>query len=363
MTALVVTAGCSSASSDTFSAQKPGDAGADVADDVTSDAADDVRREPEPDAAEDAPVDVENAYAPVGSGTLQKLSYAGPEGTRDYLLYEPAGYDGTPLPLVVALHGCSQTASHFAYVTGFNQLADAKGFLVAWPEQTLAANSGGCWNWFLPGHQQRTTGEAAIIAGIVQEVKGTHAVDDERVYATGISAGAAMAIVMAAVFPDRFAAVSSVEGCPFQGTPCIGSASVLPAETLAGYAFQAMGSYARAVPVMVVQGDIDFNVPLANGELIVQQWLGVADRADDGSSNQSVSRQPDHTDKGTAPGGHSYDTAVYVDGNGAPLVERWLVHGLGHAWPGGAPAVAYSDPMGPSATEESYRFFEAHPMP
>ncbi len=315
----------------------------------------------DPDVIADA--DPPDLDATVGGGELLSRSYVGPAGTRDYLLYVPAGYDGTPRPLLVALHGCSQTPSHFAYISKFNLLADAKGFLVVWPEQVVAANTSLCWNWFLPGHQRRDVGEAAILAGMVDEVSGTHAVDPKRVHAVGVSAGAAMSVVLGAVFPDVFASIGSVEGCPFKGTPCVGSPSALPASVLAQYVVDAMGSHARPVPLFAVQGTLDTSVLPANGELLVQQWVRAGDQVDDGQDNGSIPVSPDHVDTGTAPNGHSYETDVYLDASGDVFVERWLVSGLGHAWPGGAPAIAYSDPKGPSATEESYRFFEAHPMP
>jgi poly(hydroxyalkanoate) depolymerase family esterase len=270
---------------------------------------------------------------------------------------------GTPLPLVVALHGCDESAAHFAYVSQLNWLADTERFIVAWPEQTAVANTLLCWNWFLTAHQQRDTGEAAIIAGITRSVAQEFPVQPDRIHAVGISAGGAMALVEGVVFPDLYASVATVAGCPFQGTPCLGAPSSLSGDALASLAFQAMGAHARALPVFVMQGDADFNVTPANGELIVQQFLGVADRADDGASNDSVSRQPAQSSSGSVPGGHDYDIDVYEDAEAHPIVERWLVHGMGHAWSGGAVAITYSDPAGPDASFESYRFFKQHPMP
>jgi poly(hydroxyalkanoate) depolymerase family esterase len=360
---LVASAGCSASSGQTYDTDL--DAGADVVDDVVSE-------ESGPEDAADAGIDAEldapveedaDLDAAVGGGELLSRTYVGPEGTRDYLLYVPAGYDGTPRPLVLALHGCSQSASQFAYVSGYNHLADQKGFLVVWPEQNIMANASMCWNWFLPGHQGRTVGEAAILAGMVGDVAGSHAVDPKRVHAVGISAGAAMSVVLGAVFAEKFASIGSVEGCPFNGTPCVGSPSLLPASTLAQYVVDAMGTNARPVPLFVIQGTLDMNILPQNAELLVQQWLRAADAVDDGVTNGSISTTADHTDTGTALNGHAYKTDVYLDGAEDVFVERWLITGLGHAWPGGATAIAYSDPQGPSATEESYRFFEEHPMP
>ena len=365
---LVVWTGCST-STGTF--DSPSDPILDAAAEVSTDAMADGEAVGPGDAetegsATDVYPDMDNdgmdLEAAAGDGTLLERSYVGPEGTRDYLLYEPAGYDGTPRALVVALHGCSQSASHFATASGYNRLADQHGFIVVWPEQSLLANTALCWNWFLPGHQRRDVGEAAVIAAIVGEVGKTHALDPKRIHAVGMSAGAAMAVVLGAVFPDVFASIGSVEGCPFQGTPCVGSASVLPAATLATYVVSAMGARTRPVPLFAIQGSLDINVPPANGDLLVKQWVLAADVVDDNLSNQSISSFPHHVSDDSAHG-YSFRRSVYVDGAGKDFIEYLEVKGLGHAWPGASVSLAFSDTQGPSATEGSWHFLEAHPMP
>jgi poly(3-hydroxybutyrate) depolymerase len=122
------------------------------------------------------------------------------------------------------------------------------------------------------------------------------------------------------------------------------------------------GPHARPVPVFVVQGDADSAIPVGNGEAIVQQALWAADLAD-GDPLGSVPKRPLHTDSLTAAGGESYDLDHYVDRMGAPFAERWLVHGLGGYWPGGPAQATLTDPMGPAATDASWAFFSAHPLP
>ena len=268
-------------------------------------------------------------------------AYAGEAGTRGFKLYVPAGYrtDGSA-PLLVMLHGCTQDPADFAAGTRMNALAEMHGALVVYPEQPATANPQKCWNWYLPDHQAGSAGEPAIIAGITRQVMEKFRVDPRRVYVAGVSAGAAMALILAATRPDLYAAVGAHSAVPFRAASNV--AEALGAMRTGGSADAAVGS---GVPLIAFHGAADAVVNPANAERISAQWA----------------RGTHPTQSRDTAGGYSYSRSVYRDSAGRILHERWIVDGLGHAWSGGAPEGTYTDPRGPDATGEMMRFFLEHP--
>lgn len=300
---------------------------------------------------------------PARADHMSTREYTNEAGTRPYYLFAPPAARTGGKPLVVYLHGCTQRAEVASEGTRWNDLATAEGFAVVYPEQVPEANGSRCWNWFDPEHQRRDAGEPSIIAGITSEVTAELDVDPNRVYVAGISAGGAMSVVMGATYPDLYAAMGIHSGCEYEGLPCLSSVSALPPAVAGQRAYAAMGQHARVVPFLVAQGDSDLVVPAPNAEIVVDQWLTTNDWADDGEDNGSVDRDPYQTTTGEADAGYSYEVDHYRAPDGCPLAERWLVHGLGHAWSGGDPDAGdqYADPDGPDMARQMYRFFLAHP--
>jgi poly(hydroxyalkanoate) depolymerase family esterase len=298
-----------------------------------------------------------------GDGLWISGTFTSAAGQRDYKAYVPPGYrPGVPLPLVTLLHGCAVSADQMDALTRFSSLAAQRSFIVAYPIQSPLANPSLCWNWFDPRNQQRGAGEAAIIAGITRALTQAFSVDGKRIFVIGASAGGAMSVIMGATYPDLFAALGVVAGCEYGGAPCsaLGGPDPLAQGRLA---YQAMGAFARVVPLVVFHGDADLVAAPINGAEVVQQWLASDDYADDGQHNGSIATTPSVDETGQVAGGRGYEHRRFSDGNGAPLIDYYIIHGAGHAWPGGPAGVIFTDPGGPDATALSYDFFLSHARP
>jgi poly(hydroxyalkanoate) depolymerase family esterase len=305
------------------------------------------------------------------AGTFIQYTYSGPAGSRPYFVYTPAGYNpATRVPLIVMLHGCLQNPIDFANGTAMDNLADAKQFIVVYPQQTNAADPIECWHWYLPAHQSRGAGEPAIIAGITQTVVATTTswnIDSTRIYLGGFSAGAAMAVIMGATYPDIYAAIGEESGLEYAAA---WDANSRDAAELGGgpdpygqgkLAYSAMGPYARVVPVITFHGSSDTIVVPTNGDQVVKQW-GVTDILASKNTYHPQFTSPYSTTVGQAPGlqGHPYTVRTWLDDFGHEVQQYWSVVGMGHAWSGGSTAGTDTDPNGPSATQAMYTFFLAH---
>jgi poly(hydroxyalkanoate) depolymerase family esterase len=306
------------------------------------------------------PVDRADTRGSAG-GRFVERSYTNRFGTRAYKLYIPSGYIGQAVPLIVMLHGCTQSPDDLATGTRMNLLAEEHTFLVAYPAQAAAANSSRCWNWFEAADQQRGRGEPSLIAGITCEVVGEYHVAADRVYVAGMSAGGAMAAIMGATYPDIYAAIGVHSGL------APGAAHDLPS------AFSAMrqgqpsttrrnartGGSSRTLPAILFHGDRDTTVHPRNGDhLLTHHWT--ANRGAPDATGGEAPRVRER--RGRVSGGYAYTCATYHDANGRAIVERWTVHGLGHAWSGGSLPGSYTDPKGPDASAEMLRFFHEHPL-
>ncbi len=295
---------------------------------------------------------------PVPNGAQFSAStFSGKDGSRSYKLYVPSRYRGEPVPLIVMLHGCTQSPDDFAAGTRMNELAEEGTFLVAYPAQPTSANAQKCWNWFNPGDQGRDRGEPALIAGITRQLMRDYAVDPARVYVAGLSAGGATAAIMGVAYPDLYAAIGVHSGLACGVARDVPSAFTAMRQGGAAAPRRAGGSSAtgtpeRIVPTIVFHADRDTTVHPSNGDHVMAQAAGPS-----GSGLRSS------VERGQVPGGHGYQRIVWADATGSPVLEQWVIHGGGHAWSGGSANGSYTDPRGPDASREMLRFFLEHPHP
>lgn len=301
------------------------------------------------------------ALAP-SAGEFVSGFFSHPEGDRHYKLYVPAPRgDHQPVPLLVMLHGCTQDPDDFAIGTGMNELARERGFFVLYPAQAVNANMSRCWNWFMRRHQRRDSGEPALLADMTRDVMERHTIDPSRVYVAGLSAGGAMAAILAQTYPDLYAAVGVHSGLAHGAAHDVPSAVAAMKEADVGHRrwpYQPLlpvpGMVLR-VPTIVFHGDDDTTVHPLNGEQVIAACVGSEEPALDGAAQVRI-------EQGHTPAGLAYTRSTYLHANGEALAEHWMVHGVGHAWSGGHAGGSYTDARGPDASQEMLRFFLQHPQ-
>ena len=262
-------------------------------------------------------------------------------------------------PLVVALHGCTQTADAYDYGTGWSSLSDSLGFAVVYPQQQPANNPMNCFSWFLPGDIARGHGEALSIREMVEHAIATFAADRRKVFVTGLSAGGAMASVMLATYPEVFAGGAIIAGLPYGCASNVQQAFEAMFEEQ-GHAAQALGDRVRAASrhrgpwpkLSVWHGTSDPIVKPVNGEDIIRQWTNVHGLSDAPSYQESIGR---HTRR------------VWNDANGMALIEAFSISGMAHGVPlattdgesCGAAGAFFLD-VGISSTHHIARFWRLH---
>ena len=279
----------------------------------------------------------------VAAGEFGSGSFANGAGHRDFKLFVPDRYHGQELPLIVMLHGCTQNPDDFAAGTRMNTVANEHDCLVLYPQQSTAANSSLCWNWFSALDQQRDQGEPSIIADLTREIIATYGIDRHRIFIAGMSAGGAMALILAVAYPDLYSAVGVHSGIPYQAARNVLTAMSVMRRGAEDYVVISL----KDVRVIVFHGGTDKTVNPLNGEQVILQLLGTASAHPGKLSTVQTG----------ATNGRSYDRKTFRDLDGTTVAEHWSVHKTGHAWSGGSAAGSYADPSGPNASYEMVRFF------
>ena len=263
--------------------------------------------------------------APARPSRLHEItSFGSNPGNLRMHVYMPDGIDPSP-PLVVALHGCTQTADAYDYGAGWSDLADRLGFILVFPEQQAANNPKNCFSWFLPGDTVRDSGEARSIREMIAQAIAKYGVDRSRIFVTGLSAGGAMASVMLATYPEIFAGGAIIAGLPY------GSASTMQEAFEAMFnerapSSRALGDLVRAASkhhgpwpkISVWHGTADTVVRPSNGDHIIRQWI-------------DVQKLPDRPSEEEQNGSHA--RRVWKDATGATRIEAYSINGMAHGVP------------------------------
>lgn len=278
----------------------------------------------------------------------------GPAGARRYHLYIPPGLAlkaDEKLPLLVMLHGCGQTGGDLAAATRMNRLAARERFLVLYPEQERMANAHGCWNWF-ERRNGKAQAEAATLLAAVDKVARRYPVDLARVAVAGLSAGASMAVLMAALYPQRFCAVAMHSGVAPGTAESAATALAAMHGRRAAHLPEPLGvslnrgatpSVLPLPPLLVLHGDADGVVSVRNAAATALLWAdALGARA---GALRTLQRGQRHAMRVT-----EFKT------RGRTVVALREVAGLAHAWSGGVAQLPFSDPAGPDASALVWAF-------
>ena len=297
-----------------------------------------------------------SAAAPTPAAPGEFAWHTGTNGVaqRAYRLYVPTRPAAEPMPLIVMLHGCKQDPDDFARGTRMNALAEEHGFLVAYPAQTVRANGSNCWNWFSRSEQARGGEEPSVIAAIVRQIGAMHPVDEASVFVAGLSAGAAMAVILGETYPEVFRGVAAHSGLAVGAAHDVASAFAAMQGRGAPAEFRGRPSRnkerfadarGQAVRTLVIHGDADTTVAAANADAIVAHAV------------EAFGDTLTVTDDRQQAGGRDCTVTCHLGADGQVAIERWTLHGAGHAWSGGDAAGSYTDARGPDASAAIVRFF------
>ncbi|EPX65154.1 Flagellar hook-length control protein FliK [Cystobacter fuscus DSM 2262] len=269
----------------------------------------------EPPPAEETPV------GQVNSALTQVTSFGSNPGNLKMWKHVPADMPANA-PLVVAMHGCTQTAAAYTNA-GWNALADQLKFYVIYPEQQSANNQNACFNWFEPGDIARGSGEALSIKQMVDKMKADVSIDPSRVFVTGLSAGAAMSHVMAATYPDVFSGAAIMAGIPYKcattmtdAFSCMSPGVGKTPDQWASLVRGAYSGYTGAYPkISLWHGTSDYTVKNTNQVEALEQWTAV----------HGIDMTADVSDTVA-----TYPHKVYKNSAGKALVETYDLTGMGH---------------------------------
>jgi len=259
------------------------------------------------------------------SGRLESLEVFGsnPGALRAHIYVPPTLCDGAAL--VVVMHGCTQTAAGYDMGAGWSEMADRHGFALLFPEQQRQNNPNLCFNWFSPQDNRRGSGEALSIRQMIAAVAGAHPIDPARIFATGLSAGGAMASVMLATYPEVFAGGAIIAGLPYGCASTIPQAfdrmrgRGIPREAELAALVRGASDHPGPWPTLSIwHGSSDPTVNPANADAIIAQWRALHRVGLDPARTEAVD---------------GYPRRVWCNATGHAVIEEYSITGMGHGTP------------------------------
>ncbi len=291
--------------------------------------------------------------------TFHAQAYPGSR-TRRYVVHVPRGKAGSrPRPLVVVLHGCRQDNRDIEQITGFNDLSDRHGFLVAYPFITSyrGLRNRNCWGWWFDREIHAGAGEVEDLWQIVEQIRRDYQVDARRIHVTGLSSGGGMAVAMLVAHAGKIASGAAVAGLPYaekadavrhdfnanpRNRPVISISQAMRAE---------MGPNARIVPIQIIHSHDDDKVDIQSARVLRDSW----------GHCFGVDTRTAHKVRNGETGGTYWEHAGYRGDGGKPVIETLFLEGPGHGWYGGNPG-RFSFPDAPDIKTFIWKFFAAHPL-
>lgn len=306
--------------------------------------------------------------ATTAPGKWLKSAYASPliDGTRtgsrmSYWLYLPDREMPTPTPLVVMLHGCAQSATQFAQGTRMNLLAEQHGFAVLYPQQSATPDPSRCWRWYKKTVQQGG-GEVKSIVAIIENTIRQYQIDPSRIYVAGLSAGAAMAHIVALNHPHLIAAVGLHSGTVFgaadsrmEGYSVMQNGADDALKAAIGHAASKFELF-PIMPAILIHGEQDGIVRPINLLHLTRQFTELNHLSGSKAAPMLIK---EGRKAGGPRSGNAYSTREYVIGN-KPILKICEIAQLDHAWSGGDASVRFHERKGPDASKMMWDFFSKH---
>ncbi|MGW0704441.1 extracellular catalytic domain type 1 short-chain-length polyhydroxyalkanoate depolymerase [Streptomyces sp. NPDC002643] len=297
----------------------------------------------------------------IGQGTLTQYVETNALGSMTYYVFVPDSVGAHP-GVVVHLHGSNKDVRDVMCQSRLNEVARREGLIAVYPQEDPDNGNLGIWDWGGSAYAGRSGRVPSLLAAITRQVIADHDADRDEVLVSGISAGAGMAVVAGATYPEIFRGVAVEVGCMYAGLQCNLTTpypnSTLDPDVAALEAYEAMGDQARRVPLLTSYGTADPIALTTGQDALVHQWLGTNDWADNGEADHSVPQEPAATWHGS-DNGRTFTVKDWHDADGCLLVRQYAIDGMLHAYSGGAPLSltdVTTDPTGPNMRAVAWQF-------